>query len=181
MILPSGESVARIAFETCDHVARGADRQMVAVKALELLMVLDRRVSDGAETRGSYYTASQVDIAKEARRVILRDLSVRHSARELALRFGVSETSLKSYFRGVYGRGYAEYQSEARMREAARRLVTGAERVVEIGHDVGYASQAKFGAAFKSFWGVTPLEYRRVTRLRRDGQEPSPKEPPLFS
>jgi len=39
----------------------------------------------------------------------------------------------------------------------------------DIGQAVGFASQAKFGAAFKGYFGITPLEYRRRCRLGEIG------------
>lgn len=45
----------------------------------------------------------------------MSDLSVRFTAKDLANEYGISETSLKNYFRSVYGCGYAEYQQKARM------------------------------------------------------------------
>ena len=39
------------------------------------------------------------------------------------------------------------------------------DKVADIGQAVGFATQAKFGAAFKECFGVTPLEYRRRSRL----------------
>lgn len=97
--------------------------------------------------------------------LLTADLSVRYTAKELAGRFGIGETSLKNYFRGVYGCGYARYQNEQRMKAAARLLADGDEKVVNIAGMVGYTSQAKFGVAFKTFYGVTPLEYRRTAKL----------------
>ena len=53
-----------------------------------------------------YFTRSQVAIARETREILCADLSRNHTARELAERFQVSETSLKNYFRGVFGKIY---------------------------------------------------------------------------
>lgn len=116
-------------------------------------------------TPKTYCTASQVEIAKKTMKIIMSDLSVRFTARDLAKDFGISETSLKNYFRSVYGCGYAEHQQIARMKKAARLLEDTEDKVSEIGQAVGFATQAKFGAAFKECFGVTPLEYRRRSRL----------------
>lgn len=166
-IFPADELTARIAQEIRGYATMGMDSRIIAVKALEFLMVLDSRAARDEEVKRSYCTLSQVEIAKEVRGLITNDLSVRLTAKELAARFGISETSLKNYFRGVYGCGYAEYQNELRMKEAARLLEAGSGKVVDIAHAVGYVSQTKFGAVFKTFFGVTPLEYRRSAKIRK--------------
>ena len=92
---------------------------------------------------------------------ISNNLDIRYTAKELAVEFGVSETSLKTYFRGVYGCGYAEFQQILRLKNAANLLAQTDKKVIDIALSVGYKSQPKFGAAFKERYKVSPLEYRR--------------------
>ena len=80
----------------------------------------------------------------------------------------MSETSLKNYFRSVYGCGYAEFQQNARMEKAAELLKETEQKIADIGLTVGFVTQAKFGAAFKACFGLTPLEYRRQHRLSEE-------------
>ena len=61
-----------------------------------------------------YFTRSQVAIARETREILCADLSQNHTVREFAQRFQVSETSLKNYFRGVFGENLSTFLREAR-------------------------------------------------------------------
>ena len=49
------------------------------------------------------FTRSQIAIVKEAESLILADLSRRITAKEMAERFGISESSFKWYVRGILG------------------------------------------------------------------------------
>ena len=112
-----------------------------------------------------YFTRSQVTIARETREILCADLSQNHTARELAERFRVSETSLKNYFRGVFGENLSTFLRKARMHRAAE-LLRGTELLVaEIAAQVGYENQSKFAAVFARHFGCPPLEYRRRVRL----------------
>ena len=51
----------------------------------------------------AYFTETQVSIAKQVEQIITADLRQHHPAWELAARFSISETSMKNYFRGVFG------------------------------------------------------------------------------
>lgn len=42
--------------------------------------------------------------------------------KQIVVQFGVSETSLKKYFCGVYGKNVSEYLRDLRMRTAERLL-----------------------------------------------------------
>lgn len=140
---------------------------LLYIRCTELLTYLAHLDFDQGQVKRTYYSKSQVEIAKRARDLICSDLSRRRTARELAERFGVSETSLKNYFRSVYGCGYAEFQQNARMEKAAELLWSTENKLADIGLKVGFSTQAKFGAAFKACFGVTPLEYRRKCKLQK--------------
>ena len=71
---------------------------------------------------------------------------------------------LKNYFQGVYGKNISTWLREARMSAASAALREGNQPVAEIAASVGYENASKFSAAFKSFLGETPLEYRRQSR-----------------
>lgn len=144
----------------------GLRMELFLLKIAELLYYLERFPFDQSDLRRTYYTPSQIEIAKRTHEIITSDLSVRYTARQLAERFGVSESSLKNYFSNVYGCGYAEYQHTARMGKAAELLANTENKVAEIAAAVGFSTQTKFGAAFKECYGVTPLEYRRKQKLK---------------
>ena len=111
------------------------------------------------------FTSSQVAIAREIQNILCADLSQNHTARELAERFQIAETSLKNYFRGVFGENVSTFLREARMRRAAELLQSSELRVAEIAAQVGYENQSKFAAVFVRRFGYPPLEYRRRARL----------------
>ena len=84
---------------------------------------------------------------------------------ELAEYFSISETSLKNYFRGVYGQNISVYLREMRMNKAGELLASTRLSVAEIAAQVGYLNQSKFASVFKKHFGVSPLEYRRTRHL----------------
>lgn len=129
------------------------------LKALELILYL-ACFAVQEETQKSFYARQQVDIIKQVQKKITTDLSQRHTIDMLAKEFCISPTTLKEHFRGVYGQSIAAYLKSARMRRAAELLRQDTHSIGEIAHMVGYASQSKFGAAFREEMGATPSEYR---------------------
>ena len=111
------------------------------------------------------YTETQVEIAKRAAQILSDDLRQHIPVRQIAERFSVSETSLKNYFRGVYGQNISTWLREIRMNEAARLLSDTKRPIAEISEQVGYSNQGKFAAVFKKQFGLSPLEYRRSKNL----------------
>ena len=110
------------------------------------------------------FSASQLRIAEQVEALVTEDLKRTRRLAELSERFGVSETSLKMYFKSVYGRTIASYLRQKRMHKAAELLRDTSQKrsVLDIALEVGYENQSKFAAAFKKEYGVSPLEYKKL-------------------
>lgn len=113
----------------------------------------------------AFYTSVQVEIAKKAEQILTADLKQHIPMKEIAQRFGVSETSLKNYFRGVYGKNVSDYLRDLRMSIAEKLLTETKLPISEIASQVGYTKQGKFAEVFKKQLGLSPLEYRRSKKL----------------
>lgn len=111
-----------------------------------------------------FFTRSQIAIVKEAEALILKDLSKRITAKELAERFGISESSFKLYIKGILGDSYLSYFRKKRMEKAAELLESTNRKVIDIAISVGYENQGKFAKVFADMYGVTPLEFRRLSK-----------------
>ena len=112
----------------------------------------------------TYFTRSQIAMVREAEALILSDLTRRITAKELADRFGVSESSFKFYVKGILGDSYLNYFRKKRMEKAAELLESTNLKVIEIASAVGYENQGKFAKVFADIYGVSPLEFRRLSK-----------------
>ena len=112
----------------------------------------------------TYFTRSQIAMVKEAEALILSDLTKRITAKELADRFGVSESSFKFYVKGILGDSYLNYFRKKRMEKAAELLESTNLKVIEVASAVGYENQGKFAKVFADVYGVSPLEFRRLSK-----------------
>ena len=72
--------------------------RLLSIKVMELLLLLTENGMKLMDSDRKYFTNAQIEIAKQVNKIVSEDLSRRYSAKELAQRFGVSETSLKNYF-----------------------------------------------------------------------------------
>ena len=112
----------------------------------------------------TFFTRSQIAIVKEAEALILEDLSKRITAKEMAERFGISESSFKLYIKGILGDSYLSYFRKKRMEKAAHLLESTNIKVIDIAISVGYENQGKFAKVFSDMYGVKPLEFRRLSK-----------------
>ena len=104
----------------------------------------------------------QVAVVRQVHDYLLQHLDARIPIDELARRFHMNPTTLKEVFRAVYGNSLAAHVREHRMELAAELLQHSELSILEIAGRVGYDSQSKFSAAFKSAYQMLPKDYRRA-------------------
>ena len=160
------EELVRKLWELYDNTGLYAVQQMKIYSiALFERMIYSEKIRQNQTC--TFFTETQVRIATETEKLITQDLRVNYPAKELAQRFGISETSLKNYFRGVYRQNISVYLREMRMNKAAELLAESKISVADTAALVGYANQSKFAAVFKKQFEISPLEYRRKSRLEK--------------
>jgi len=84
---------------------------------------------------------------------------------ELAAAVNLNPHHLSQIINSEFGKSFACFINEYRV-NAARRLLSVSDNrtVIEIALDSGFASKSSFNALFKKHTGVTPSEYRRMSR-----------------
>lgn len=166
-IARAGARIVHTMEAIAEDILEDGDLELMTLDTARLLKLLKEDVKT-AETARVYYSGSQVQIVRKAMDILTEDLSKRYSAAELAQQFGISETSLKNYFRGVYGRGYSELLTEIRMKQAAEMLLEGNCKIAQISDEIGFATQSRFARAFKNYFGMPPMEYKRMKILQKE-------------
>ena len=91
----------------------------------------------------------------------MQHLDQRFTIEELAKRYLINTSSLKSVFKAVYGVPLASYVKEYRIHQAMKLLRETDDSIAQIAKQVGYETQGKFTKAFKESVQLLPTEYRR--------------------
>ncbi len=146
------------------NLAKGSDN-IIEMKIFATQLFYRLGFIEFAKVKYTYLTLAQNTIAKQCYKIITDDISRSYSARELALNFKISETSLKTYFKAVYGESLPAFIKNLRLETAADMLIQTKQSVNDIANSVGYLSQSKFASAFKEHFNLTPLEYRKQKLL----------------
>lgn len=149
----------------CEHVFRElyesafyAERTYLQLKALELLMLLDRIPQEsGAD---AYFPSEQTELAHHLRDHLLTNREGYVSLAQLAAEHEMSVSHLQKLFKQVYGVPVYRYIKEYRLEQAAVELVRSRKPITEIAQHAGYDNASKFSESFKKRYGKTPSRYR---------------------
>lgn len=109
------------------------------------------------------YRAEQVAIVRRVHDQMIAQLDRKTTIEELSRQCHMNPTTLKNTFKEVYGVSIAAHIKGHRMDRAAQLLRETGLSVGEVARAVGYDSQSRFTAAFKSVFHVLPREYRKKT------------------
>lgn len=149
----------------CEHVFRElyesafyAERTYLQLKALELLMLLDRIPQEsGAD---AYFPSEQTELAHHLRDHLLTNREGYVSLAQLAAEHEMSVSHLQKLFKQVYGVPVYRYIKEYCLEQAAVELVRSRKPITEIAQRAGYDNASKFSESFKKRYGKTPSRYR---------------------
>lgn len=83
----------------------------------------------------------------------------------LAERLGLSTRQTQRLLMEYYGKSFQQKKAEARMSAAAILLSDKTRSITSIAEDLGYSSIEHFSSAFRSFYQVSPREYRKQLML----------------
>ena len=130
---------------------------------LKVLEIFELLISEDvvSPSKSNYLTSGQATIARRAHDILTGDLSKHIAVREIAEKIGVSETSLKNYFKEVYGSCISDYMKEKRMKYAADKLQNTSLSILDIANSIGFSNQGRFARVFHDYYKLRPLEYRR--------------------
>ena len=96
----------------------------------------------------SEFQDRQIETVKKVHDFMCEHISERFTIEDLARRFGMNTTTLKTVFKDVYGTSLASHIKEHRMEKAAELLAKTDISISEVSARVGYESQGKFSATF---------------------------------
>lgn len=94
--------------------------------------------------------------------IINTDVSNHIGIKELALKAGTNECSLKRGFRLMYRTSIYQYLIQARMKKANLLLKSTRLKHTDIAMECGYESLAGFVTAYRKYFGTAPGTYRKA-------------------
>lgn len=88
------------------------------------------------------------------------------SLEEAATRVNLSTSYLSRILKEKCSFSFAEYLLSVRMQRAALMLMDSRYKSYDIAYYVGYDNPKSFSHAFKSYYGTTPMDYRKGTAVK---------------
>ena len=129
-------------------------------KGYELLSLYFNRTEDpNAEQCPFLIDEENVMKIRQAKEIILSNISEPPGLQELADQVGLNLKKLKMGFKQIYGDTVYGFLFDYKMDYARKLLDSGSYNVNEVGLKIGYSTGSHFIAAFKKKYATTPKKY----------------------
>ena len=69
------------------------------------------------------------------------------------------------WFKKMTGDSFASYVNDRRLANAAEALRRTDDKILYVSQDVGFTNLSNFNRQFKKRYGITPKEYRKVSKF----------------
>jgi AraC family transcriptional regulator len=119
------------------------------------------RLVNGTSSRNTEIPPSSHARISRALRTIEHSLESELSVEQLALVSGLSPYHFLRTFEAVTGVTPHQYILRTRLREAAIRVATERNKILDVALDTGFGDVSNFNRAFKSEFGMSPRVYRQ--------------------
>lgn len=159
MTLPACSEVEQI-FAPLYQIPQQLRAPYYKLKAQEVLLYLGWAKPEWQQ-ESNQYVSQQTELIRQIHDFLVQHLDQRFTIEELAKRYLINTSSLKSVFKAVYGVPLASYVKEYRIQQAMKLLRETDDSIAQIAKQVGYETQGKFTKAFKESVQLLPTEYRR--------------------
>ena len=130
------------------------------LKVMELLLFLKNLTIRNVKKEYPSLKEENIKTIKKIKGYLVEHLSENVTLDELSSQFNLSKTSIKNYFKIVFGKPLNTWRREYRLNRAAAYLEKTNLNIGEISERVGYKNHSKFTNAFKKYYDMTPNEYR---------------------
>lgn len=139
------------------------------LKILELFLVLSSIQTQPNRLPVCMLSKSNVAAANKAAACLAARMDEHVTIAELARMLDMSQSHLKTIFKGVYGVPVFSYTRVLKMQSAGHELIHTDRSIADVAEAFGYANAGKFASAFQAVMGETPSDYRRAHRKKHAG------------
>jgi AraC-like DNA-binding protein len=157
IVLPADSSAKRLVSGLAKSLNQDKpDRTFDYQRCLSLLHYLFASVL----AKASFRAIDRPEIAKVLRK-LNEDPRAFSTVAEMAAFAGMSNRNFQRRFQRAIGKTPLLYLNEARLREAARRLINSDHTIDEVAFELGFANRFHFSRLFRHFLGTPPAAFRR--------------------
>lgn len=157
---PEIEHIFSELYSVPEHIREG----YLKIKVMELLLFLGGAdICAHAVSSPRAFSLSQVEAVMAARDYLTQHTEKHITVCALAEHCGISQTTLKTCFKSVFGESVYTFTRRYKMQRAALLLRQTDKNVMEIAGMLGYDNASKFAGAFRAVCGRSPREYRCIS------------------
>ena len=142
--------------ELCEKKEKGYELAAV----LQMIFLLIRKYPSIEEV-----SSPDRERLKEVLQEIGEKINQNLTVLDMAKFCGLSESHFMRWFKKMTGDSFASYVNDRRLANAAEALRRTDDKILSVSQDAGFTNLSNFNRQFKKRYGITPKEYRKVSKF----------------
>ena len=136
------------------------------MRILELLLRIARQKSTAPKVPHAAADTAERDIGRAAmlEKLFSNSFMFNIGAEDAAGKLHISKRQLDRITHTRFGKSYHEVMTEYRLKAACKMLIESTLCAEAVGYAVGYNNKSTFYYAFKKKYGVTPIQFRNISK-----------------
>lgn len=141
------------------------DEDIAKIKSIVSIIATEAGMDK--ETAQNQYNYAYYGDLKEELDYIYEHVHERLTLKEVANELFVSKSNLSSQFRLLMGMGFKKYVDTLKIGESIEILLTTDYTISYISGYLGFSNSSTFAKMFKNYMGVTPNDYRKMSKFKK--------------
>ena len=142
-----------------DQMHNDLQKLYFKAKSYELLSLYFNKRGNNEQSCPFLNDEDNVEKIKQAKHIIIENMSEPPSLQQLADEVMLSLPKLKEGFKHIYGDSVFNFLLDYKLEYARKMLLSNKYNVSEISYEIGYSTASHFISAFKKKYGTTPKQY----------------------
>jgi AraC-like DNA-binding protein len=164
--IPMTARMFEVAMSLINNAYKGALALVYAeALALELLCMAFGAFRAASPASIEEYSERELRCLHAARGLLMRQFAPPPTIGELARSVGMAESPLMKSFKLVFGETVFDFSLRCRMQHALTLLRDQHQSVAIASEAVGYAHSTSFATAFRRYFGIRPIDVRRLRKI----------------
>ena len=161
--LPMSAHMLEVAMKLINNTFTGAlGLVYTEALALELLCIAVGSFRSSSATSIEEYTERELRCLHAAREILMRQFASPPTIGQLARSVGMAESPLMKSFKVLFGETVFDFGLRCRMQHALTLLRDQHRSVALTSEAVGYGHPTSFATAFRRYFGIRPIDVRRM-------------------
>lgn len=144
------------------------NQEMLDQLTREIVQIIGTEAVVDKDIAVNQYNYTYYDDLKEELDYIDNHIETRLTLKDISTDLFISKSNISSQFHQLIGMGFKRYVDTLKISKSIEMLLTTSATISHISDTLGFSNMSTFSKMFKGYLGVTPNDYRKLSKYDKN-------------